>query len=75
MSMQTFHAKPKKWGNSVGVVIPKDILEAEGVQEDEEIEVAIIKRRPSRIWELAGTLKTNKTTQQIMDEIDEGWDD
>lgn len=72
MGMQTFQAAPKKWGNSLGVIIPKDILEAEGVKEGEEIEISVIKRKQSAIWELAGTLDDqNMSAKEITDAIDE----
>ena len=71
--METFIAKPKKWGNSLGVVIPKEVLEAEDILEGEQIELTVTKRKPSRVWELAGTIKLTKSTDDIIKEIDEGY--
>ena len=74
--MQVFETHPKKWGNSLGVVIPKEILDNEGVAEDDEVTVMIMKTKKSTLRDMFGIAKrkSKKTTQQIMDEIDEGYD-
>ncbi len=33
----------RKWGNSIGVTIPKDVLDKEHIKEDEKIKIIIIK--------------------------------
>jgi antitoxin component of MazEF toxin-antitoxin module len=37
-------AKPKKWGNSVGFIIPKDILDSEKITLDDELIICIEKK-------------------------------
>ena len=59
----------KKWGNSFGVIIPKDIIQGEKLKENDEIEIIIV--RPNNVLkETFGILKgkIKKSTQQIMDE-------
>ena len=59
----------KKWGNSFGVIIPKDIIQGEKLKENDEIEIIIV--RPNNVLkETFGILKgkLKKPTQQIMDE-------
>jgi antitoxin component of MazEF toxin-antitoxin module len=45
-------SKLKRWGNSFGVVLPKDIVEKEGLREGEEVEISV--RRASDIKRLFG---------------------
>ena len=74
--MKVFEAKPKQWGNSIGVIIPKEIVESENISPHKSIEFAIFENTKGMLVKEFGTLKTHGTpTQQIMDEIDEGYDD
>ncbi|MBI3859223.1 MAG: AbrB/MazE/SpoVT family DNA-binding domain-containing protein [Thaumarchaeota archaeon] len=36
-------SKLKKWGNSYGVVVPKEIVEKEGLREGEIVEISVRK--------------------------------
>ncbi len=38
-------AKPKKWGNSIGVIIPKEIIEKEKITIKDELVLHIEKKR------------------------------
>ena len=65
--------KARKWGNSLAVILPKSIVEAQGIHENDEVKL-VIKKRP-----LAGELfgrfpNWKKPTQKIKDEMREGWD-
>ena len=59
----------KKWGNSFGVIIPRNILQGEKLRENDEIEIIIV-RSNNILKETFGILKgkIKKSTQQIMDE-------
>ena len=63
----------KKWGSSIGVIIPKEVVDAKKIKENDAI-VIEVKTRP-----LAGNLfgkfprKSGKSTQEIKDELREGW--
>lgn len=72
--MKEFEAKPKKWGSSIGITIPKEIVEAEGIQTSRKITVLVMGRTKG-MKEIFGSLRGwKKPTQKIMDEIDEGYD-
>ncbi len=45
-------AKLKRWGNSYGVIVPKEIVEREGLKEGEEVEISL--RKASDIRRLFG---------------------
>lgn len=72
--MVMFTGKTKKWGNSLGVVIPHKIVEELELQPNETVELAVIHNGMQGVKDSFGTLKTKKSTQEIMDEIDEDWD-
>ena len=72
--MHSFKATPKKWGNSLGITIPKEIVKKEKISPKKTIEIMILSRKTPDLRKIFGTLPMKKSTQQIMDEIDEGYD-
>ena len=62
--------KLRKWGNSFGVLIPKDELERNNLKENDSI-IVIVKRKISPAKELFGSLIIKEPTDKIMREIDE----
>ena len=73
--MNEFDAVPKKWGNSVGVVIPAEVLQSEHIQLDRKIKVLVIGNPEAKLKQLFGSHKFKKPTQELMKEIDEGYDE
>lgn len=62
----------KKWGSSLGVVLPKGIVEKEHISENDTIIVEIKKRHYAK--EFFGIFSQwKKPTQQIKDEMKKGW--
>lgn len=55
--------RTKKWGNSLGIVIPKDEVNELGLKENEEISVEIAKKT-NPLKELFGFSKNNKITRK-----------
>ena len=73
--MLEVEAKVRKWGRSLGVVIPKDKVKKEGIKENETIKLLIIKKT-NVLKETFGTMKFKRTTQEILDESDRvDWDE
>ncbi|MFH1650100.1 MAG: AbrB/MazE/SpoVT family DNA-binding domain-containing protein [Candidatus Woesearchaeota archaeon] len=69
--MTTCDVTPRKWGNSVGIILPKELVDAEGIELDKPNTLLIVK--PGRIpKEMFGMIKRpkGKSTQQILDEMD-----
>ena len=58
----------KKWGNSIGVIIPKDVVEKEGIKAEQPLQIEF-KAIKSPLAELFGKFKTGKPAQQQKDEI------
>ena len=56
-------AKTRKWGNSLGIVIPKEEAESLRLRENEEVVVEIAKK-DNPLKELFGFAKQNKITRE-----------
>lgn len=67
-------AKAKKWGNSIGLVIPAEVVKKERIRSGDTIEL-VVRRRVPRLEELGGTLKLRHNLEDLLREMEEGWDD
>jgi antitoxin component of MazEF toxin-antitoxin module len=70
--MNELDAITKKWGDSIAIIIPKDIVKAEKIKPNEKIHVTVHKEVD--LSDLFGKFKTKKTAQQLKDEARKGWD-
>ncbi len=66
--------KARKWGNSLGVVLPFEFVKAEGIEEGDEL---VIVPKKTGIRALRGILKgkLRMTAQEFKDEARKGWGD
>ena len=64
-------AKIKCWGNSLGIVLPKALVDEEGIKEGEEVEVTV--RKVSDVRSLRGKYPF-KNLQHEKDEMKRGWE-
>lgn len=72
--MQVFEAKPKQWGNSLGITIPSEIAKEEGVSLEKKIRVIIIGEKNNPLKKLYGLSKHLKiNSQKTKDELREEW--
>ena len=62
----------KKWGSSIGVILPKEIVEKQGIRAGDEIVISIF--RKGNLKDIFGKLKTNMPGQKFKDMAREGWD-
>lgn len=66
-------SKVRKWGRSIGVVIPKNGIKKEGIKAN-DIVTLLIAKKSNALKDTFGTLKFKKSTDKIMEEIDkEAW--
>ncbi|MBI3412658.1 MAG: AbrB/MazE/SpoVT family DNA-binding domain-containing protein [Candidatus Aenigmarchaeota archaeon] len=62
----------KKWGSSLGVIIPSGLARQERIQEGDEVIIEIKKKKTIR--ELFGSMKNLKIdSQRMKDEIRKEW--
>ena len=62
----------KKWGNSMGVILPKELVEKERIKENDKIMIQIVKKADLR--KIFGSLKRNMTGQEFKDLARKGWE-
>ncbi|MEK6843876.1 MAG: AbrB/MazE/SpoVT family DNA-binding domain-containing protein [Nanoarchaeota archaeon] len=64
----------RKWGNSIAIVIPREIIEKQRIKEDEEIIIKVEKKKPKAgvLWGF-GKGRFKKSAQEIKDELRGGW--
>ena len=64
---------PKRWGNSLGIVIPQEIVKKEHIAENEPLVVEFKKKHLAR--EFFGMLSDwKRPTQEIKNEMRKGWE-
>ena len=61
-------SKTRKWGSSLGIVIPKDVVKELKQRENKEI-IVDVKPKENPLKELFGSVKLSKPTEQILKEI------
>lgn len=61
----------KKWGNSVGLVLPKAVLDEENIKGEHETLFVLVRKKDNVFSETFGILegKMKKSTQKLKDEI------
>ena len=74
--METTNAKVKKWGNSLGIIIPKNVLDNENIKEGSEIEISIRSKNKTKVKDIFGILKgkLKRDTDVVLAEVDKELD-
>lgn len=67
--MTVIQTEVKKWGNSMAVVIPREITKKEHIKENQKLTLIIVKETKNVLKETFGTFKFKKSAQQMKDEI------
>lgn len=66
--------KLRAWGNSIGLILPKEMLKEEGLSINDEVEV-ILRKKSNPLKDAFGKLrelkvKSEKSTDEILKEVD-----
>lgn len=69
--MIELNTKLRKWGNSLGIVVPLKAIKDRNIKEGTEVKVEIMQKKGNPLRETFGTLKFKKPIKQLMKEIDE----
>ena len=66
---------PRRWGSSLAVIIPKKVVEAQRINEREEVVITIERPKP-KAGVLFGKFPRLKkwSTQELKDEARRGWE-
>ncbi len=63
--------KLKRWGNSFGIIVPKEVVEREGLKEGEEVEISL--RKAYDVSRLFGKYRFGNL-QKEKEEMRKGWE-
>jgi len=64
--------KVKEWGNSLGLIIPSEIVNKENIMSNDEITITISKN--DSLEDFFGKSKIKKSAQELKDESRKGWE-
>ena len=73
-TMQEALVKTKKWGNSLGLILPAELVKAEHLKAGEEVIIKIEKKHTALLG-LFGTLPSKKSADQVIKEFRKGFKD
>ncbi len=60
--------KTKKWGNSIGIIIPSEAVDKLNIKPEENLVIEINKKE-NVLKELFGAVKFKKPTEEILKEV------
>jgi len=77
LNMEKINATVKKWGNSFGIILPKDIIESQRLRDGSSIDVIISPRNKTKVKEIFGILKgkIKRDTSDLLKEVDQDFSD
>lgn len=64
----TVEVKTKKWGNSIGVIIPKKLVDELNIKPEEKVQLSISKQS-NVLKELFGSMQSDKSAEQLRSEV------
>lgn len=62
----------RKWGDSIAVILPRDIVKKENIHVNDRIHLSL--RKGYDLTPIFGIWKTKKTAQELKDEARKGWE-
>ena len=71
IKMVEIEVQTRKWGNSLGIAIPRRVIQEESLHENQKVIIEI--RRVVDIKKIKGLVSFKKSTQEIKDEMRSGW--
>ena len=66
--------KTRRWGSSLGIIIPKKLVKEERLREGQEIRIDILSRKKTTGADIFGKLKFKKPIQILLDETDKDFE-
>ena len=62
----------RKWGDSLAIILPRDVVKKESIHLNDRIRVSV--KKGVDISRIFGCWKTKKTAQELKDESRSGWE-
>lgn len=69
--MTTITVKTKRWGNSIGIILPSETVSSRNIGENEDLDIIILKNSRKALRETFGLLKGKfkKSAQEMKNEL------
>jgi antitoxin component of MazEF toxin-antitoxin module len=61
----------KKWGNSLAVVLPRELVKMKKIRENQKVILEVVKK--ADLSDIFGSRKIKTSTQKLKDTAREGW--
>ena len=62
----------RKWGNSLGITLPKELVESQNIKEGDKISLPIVIKKAD-LSKIFGSIKTGVSGQKFKDLARQGW--
>ncbi len=62
----------KKWGNSLGAVLPSELVEEQHLKENQKVLIEVVNK--ADLTEMFGSLKSKVPAQKFKDMVRAGWE-
>jgi len=72
--MIEIESQVKKWGNSLGIVIPKEIAKRIDLKPTIRIRLIIERPEATKVKDIFGKLKIRESTDKLLKQTDEAFD-
>jgi len=66
--------RTKKWGSSLGIIIPKRVVILERIKEGQKININILSKKKTTGADIFGKFKFKKPVQVLLDETDKDFE-
>ncbi len=68
----TATAVARKWGNSLGITLPRELVERQSIKEGDVLSLPIVIKK-ANLSSIFGSGKTGESGQKFKDRAREGW--
>lgn len=70
--MERISTVVKKWGNSFGIILPKEFVKSQELKEGIKIDIMVQSKKKTKVKDIFGIMKgkLKRDTSQIMNNID-----
>ncbi len=70
----TATAIARKWGNSLGITLPKELVKQQNIKEGDVLSLPIVIKK-TNLSDVFGIAKSKESGQKFKDRIRKGWGD
>jgi antitoxin component of MazEF toxin-antitoxin module len=70
--MEKVNVRVRRWGNSFGVILPRNVVDSQALREGASIEILVQSKNKTKAGEIFGLLKgkLKRSTDELLAEVD-----